>query len=339
MKTKALRIGYQGEKGAYSETAIEAMFAEQKVEKKAFRTSYAVVDALKKNKIDFGLLPIENSIMGSITHTYDLLLENSLHISREVIIPIHHALLVTKGVKTKEIKKIYSHPAAIAQCEVFLRKFEKAEILPTYDTAGSARMIAEKKLGDAAAIAGAGTAEVYDLDVLYTNIEDYPHNQTRFVLVSIEKVEKETSAYIPCKVTAAFDALDQPGMLHQCLGIFEKYEVNLTQLASRPSKSEPWKYHFFVDLEGRQQDTNVREAFEEIGKLTGAVYLLGSYPKFELAADDYEPHRKKGIKKKTGPLYSLEAKPEPTIIEVKGHKIGGGNFTLIAGPCSVEGRE
>ena len=339
MKSKTLRIGYQGEKGAYSETAIGAMFAEQNVEKKAFKTSYAVVDALKKNKIDFGLLPIENSIMGSITHTYDLLLENTLHISREVIIPIHHALLVNKGVKTKEIKKIYSHPAAIAQCEVFLRKFEKTEILPTYDTAGSARMIAEKKLTDAAAIAGAGTAEVYGLEVLHTNIEDHPHNQTRFVLVSLERVEKETSAYLPCKVTAAFDALDQPGMLHQCLGVFEKYEVNLTQLASRPSKSEPWKYHFFVDLEGRQNDENVAAAFEEIQKLTGAVYLLGSYPKFEADADDYEPHRKKGTKKKSGPLYSLDAKQDPTVIDVNGHKIGGGSFTLIAGPCSVEGRE
>lgn len=339
MKAKTLRIGYQGEKGAYSETAIGAMFQQQEVSKKPFKTSYAVVDALKKNKIDFGLLPIENSIMGSITHTYDLLLENTLNISREVIIPIHHALLVNKGVKKKEIKKIYSHPAAIAQCEVFLRKFEKAEILPTYDTAGSARMIAEKKLSDAAAIAGASSADVYGLEILYTNIEDYPHNQTRFVLVALEREEKERDAYLQCKVTAAFDALDQPGMLHQCLGVFEKYEVNLTQLASRPSKSEPWKYHFFVDLEGRQQDSNVVEAFEEIRKLTGAVYLLGSYPKFEAEADDYAPHRKKGTAKKAGPLYSLDVKAEPTIVEVKGRKIGGGNFTLIAGPCSVEGRE
>jgi len=140
VKTKILKIGFQGEKGAYSEKAIAALYNEQQVENVAFRTSYAVIDALKKKKIDFGLLPIENSIMGSITHTYDLLLENRLHIVQEVIIPIHHALLALTGVKQKELKTIYSHPAAIAQCEVFLRKFEKAEILPTYDTAGSARM-------------------------------------------------------------------------------------------------------------------------------------------------------------------------------------------------------
>ena len=181
---------------------------------------------------------------------------------------------------------------------MFLRKFEKVEILPTYDTAGSARMIAEKELTDAAAIAGASAAEVYGLDILNKNIEDYPHNQTRFVLVSHNEVHSEETAYLPCKVTAAFDALDQPGMLHQCLGIFEKYKVNLTQLASRPSKSEPWKYHFFVDLEGRSQDENVAAAFEEIERLAGTVNVFGSYPKFEADADDYEPHRKKGTKKK-----------------------------------------
>lgn len=339
MKDKQIRIGYQGEKGAYSEIAIEAMFPGQTVDKYAYRTSYTVVDALKSGQIDFGLLPIENSIMGSITHTYDLLLENKLYISREVIIPIHHSLLAAPGVKLEEIKTIYSHPAAIAQCEVFLRKFESADILPTYDTAGSARMIADKKMQNCAAIASASSALIYNLDVIDEGIEDYPHNQTRFVLVSADEVKAHPERFIPCKVTAAFDTLDQPGMLHQCLGIFEKYEVNLTQLASRPSKSEPWKYHFFVDLEGRASDDHVKTAFEEIKHLTGFITIFGSYPKFDVGEDDYNPVAKNSSSKKTGPLYSLDYRSEPTVVTVGKHQIGGGSFTLIAGPCSVEGRE
>ncbi len=339
MNTKKLKIGFQGEKGAYSEKAIAALYQNQQVQNVAFRTSYAVIDALKKKKIDFGLLPIENSIMGSITHTYDLLLENRLHILQEVIIPIHHALLALKGVKQKELKTIYSHPAAIAQCEVFLRKFEKTEILPTYDTAGSARMISEKQLTDAAAIASAESAEMYNLSVLQKNIEDYPHNQTRFVLVAHEETPQQHQSFLPCKVSAAFSTLNQPGMLHQCLGIFEKYNVNLTQLSSRPHKTEPWKYHFFVDLVGREQDENVAQAFEEIRKLTGFVHVFGSYPKFEGEEDDaYRPKSAKG-KNESGPLYSRERHPEDTVVEINGVNVGAGHFALIAGPCSVEGRE
>ena len=174
---KILQIGFQGERGAYSEKAIETLFEEQLLEKVPFRTSYAVIDALKKNKIDFGLLPIENSIVGSITHNYDLLMENKLSISKEVIIPIRHSLLTLNGVNLQDIKKIYSHPAALAQCEVFLRRFEQADVFPTYDTAGSARMIKEKNLMDSAAIASSETAEVYGLQVLEESIEDYPHNR------------------------------------------------------------------------------------------------------------------------------------------------------------------
>lgn len=336
---KILQIGFQGERGAYSEKAIETLFEEQLLEKVPFRTSYAVIDALKKNKIDFGLLPIENSIVGSITHNYDLLMENKLSISKEVIIPIRHSLLTLNGVNLQDIKRIYSHPAALAQCEVFLRRFEQADVFPTYDTAGSARMIKEKNLMDSAAIASSETAEVYGLQVLEESIEDYPHNQTRFILVSTQDSgQKRGEGFLPCKVSAAFDTLDQPGMLYRCLGIFEKYEVNLTQLSSRPHKTEPWKYHFFVDVEGHAMDDNVAAAFAEIQKLTGFMHIFGSYPKFEGKLSDAKAKTAKGKIKKDGPLYSLDHQPQPSVIEVGQYKVGGGSFTMIAGPCSVEGR-
>ncbi len=337
VKSKITKVGFQGETGAYSDKAIDTLFEELPCEKVAFKTSYAVVDALKKGKIDFGLLPIENSIVGSITHTYDLMLENKVSIVKEVIIPIHHALLALPGVKLNQIRTIYSHPAAIGQCEVFLRKFETTDILPTYDTAGSARMIAEKNLKDTAAIASKESAGMYGLEVLKENIEDYPHNQTRFVLIAAEASHHRRESYLPCKISVVFDTLDQPGMLYQCLGVFEKYKVNLTQLSSRPHKTEPWKYHFFADISGHEEDANVQAAFEDIRKLTGYLYLFGSYPQFG-GKEEIAVRSGKGKAKKSGPLYSLDYKSEPTVVQVGEHRIGGGEFIIIAGPCSVEGR-
>ncbi len=331
-------IGYQGEKGAYSDRAIDVLYNGNEINKLPFRTSYEVVDALKKKKIDFGLLPIENSIVGNIIHTYDLLLENKLTIVKEVVIPIHHALIAHPEADLKNIKKIYSHPAAISQCEVFLRKFTDCDVLPTYDTAGSAKMIAEQNLKNTAAIASIESAQIYNLKVFQNNIEDYPHDQTRFVLLSAEPFRLEQTNYMPCKTTIVFDTLDQPGMLHQCLGVFEKFKVNMTQLSSRPHKTEPWKYHFFVDVDGHVEDENISEALEEIKKLTGFLHVFGSYPKFE--STEIEPITRKPKKKKSsGPLYSRDYKSEPTIVEVGGHKIGQDHFVMIAGPCSVEGRQ
>ncbi len=128
-------------------------------------------------------------------------------------------------------------------------------------------------------------------------------------------------------------------MLYRCLGIFEDHEVNLTQLSSRPHKSEPWKYHFFIDLEGHIKDENVAAAFDEIKGLTGFIHVFGSYPKFEGEESAGRVRKKSTGRKKDGPLYSLDHQPEPSVIEIGQHKIGGGNFLLIAGPCSVEGRQ
>ncbi len=337
-----LKIGYQGERGAYSDRAIDFLYKDKgdKIEKAAYRTSYAVVEALKKGTIHFGLLPIENSIVGTITHNYDLLLENKLTITQEVILPIHHALLAHPDANVNRIKTIYSHPAAIAQCEVFLRRFKETEILPTYDTAGSAKMIARQTLRDVAAIAAADTAEIYNLQVLRDKIEDYPNNQTRFVLVSNEPVQQKESQAMAWKVSAVFDTLDQPGMLYQCLGIFERHGVNLTMLTSRPHKTEPWKYHFFVDMNGHINDPPIAEAFDEINKLTGFVHVFGSYPHYEQPdrEDTWMAVPGGSRRKNEGPLYSRDYKKEDTVVIVGDKRIGDGHFTLIAGPCSVEGR-
>ncbi|HED11232.1 MAG TPA: 3-deoxy-7-phosphoheptulonate synthase [Caldithrix abyssi] len=339
MEKSSLKVGYQGEKGAYSETALHELFKETAAEAVPFRTSYEVVDAMKKGRIDVGLLPIDNSIVGNITHTYDLLVENRLTITREIIIPIHHNLLVFPGVQSDQIRKIYSHPAAIAQCEVFLRGLPLAEIIPTYDTAGSAKMIADKKLTDTAAIAGDRAAELYGLEKLKQQIEDYPHNQTRFVLISSENISYKQDDLAPWKTTIVFNTLDQPGMLYKCLGVIEKYNLNMTMLTSRPHKTEPWKFNFFAEIDGHAESETLKKAFEEIRGMTGFLHLLGSYHRYE-AQGLYSLEAAAGEKRinVTAPLYSLERHPDATVIRVDGVQIGGGTFTVIAGPCSVEGR-
>lgn len=340
MDTKIDRVGYQGESGAYSEKAILQVYKEKEVYQIPFRTFYDVVDALKKNEIDYGLLPIDNTIVGNITHTYDLVLENKLTILKETILPINHNLLTNRGVKKEHVKKIYSHPAAIAQCEVFLRMYSDAEIIPTYDTAGSAKIISEEGLKDTAAIASSDSAEMYNLDILETRIEDYPHNQTRFVLVTSDDILLQNDTIAPWKVTAVFHTLDQAGMLHKCLSVLEEYNINMTMLTSRPHKTEPWRYYFFVELEGHEHDENITKALVKIGSMTGFVHVLGSYHKYQ---EEIQLEAKNGtngnIKSNVNaPLYSLERNPQKTVIDVNGIKIGAGEFIIIAGPCSVEGR-
>lgn len=340
MEIKHLKIGYQGEKGAYSEKAIDSVYQNKAIEKIPFRTSYDVVDAMKKNIIDYGLLPIDNTIVGNIAHTYDLLVENKLTIIKEVIIPIHHSLLAAPDVKKADIKFIYSHPAAISQCEVFLRGYSDAEIIPTYDTAGSAKIISNKSLKDTAAIASAEAAKLYGLNVLASKIEDYPHNQTRFVLVTDEDIQLEMDTVAPWKVTAVFNTLDQPGMLYKCLGVLDKYNLNMTMLASRPHKTEPWKYNFFIDVDGHAHDDPLVKAFEEIKSMTGFLRVLGSYHRYQAEVEFETRTAGAAVKQINGnaPLYSLERKPEKTIVKVNDVEIGGGEFVVMAGPCSVEGR-
>ncbi len=335
-----LKIGFQGEKGAYSEKAIKYLYHDRKVENMPFRTSYAVIDALKKDMIDYGLLPIDNTIVGNISHTYDLLVENKLTILKEVIIPINHCLIVNPDVTKDKIKTIYSHPAAISQCEVFLRGYPNAEIIPTYDTAGSAKLIANKKLMDTAAIASSESAELYGLNILAQKIEDYPHNQTRFVLITNEDIQLENDTIAPWKVTAVFNTLDQPGMLFKCLGVFEKHNLNMTMLTSRPHKTEPWKFNFFVDLDGHSHDEHISSAFDEIKSMVGFLHVLGSYHRYQ-ADEDFEFRTVSGTKtekNENAPLYSLSRKSEPTIVKVNDLEIGGDEFIIMAGPCSVEGR-
>lgn len=266
-------VSFQGEHGAYSEQAARDFFGESiltgpcKTLKQVFRT-------VEDGTADFGLVPAENSLEGSVNQTYDLLLQTTLKIFAEVKIKVSHCLLGLPGTKLSDVRAVYSHPQALAQCSAFL---ESLQVLsePVYDTAGSARLIKEKNLHDAAAIASEKAAALYGLDILRSAIEDFPENFTRFLVIS----KNETARTGTDKTSIVFGTKHTPGSLQTALGELATRGINLTKIESRPIRGTPWEYHFFVDFEGHRTDKTCSEALGALERSTTFLKILGSYPR------------------------------------------------------------
>ncbi len=334
------KVAIQGEEGSYSEEAGIKYWGKSVVFVPS-RSFEGVVSIVEKGDADYGLLPLENTLIGSIAHTYDLILESHLPIIGEVITPVSHCLLSIKKVKVKEIRRVYSHPAALSQCATFLQNLHDCEIIPIYDTAGSAMKISREKDPASAAIASRLAAQLYNLEIIAEKLEDYPNNQTRFIVIGRETDE---SSYKNAKTSIVFTTLHQPGALYQVLKVFNDYGINLTKLESRPHKTEPWRSYFYLDFEGHERESIVREAMKELKEQTNFLKVLGSYPvwtgKRKVERLEVEEHEDKSHL----PLYSLERAEGPTKIvlehpPIEPLTIGGDAFTIIAGPCSVEGRK
>jgi prephenate dehydratase len=266
------KVAFQGERGAFSEDAVITFFGD--VELLPRRYIADVFEAVHENAVDFGVVPVENSQAGIINDTYDLLLSYPLNISGEIQLRISHCLMALPGETLDGIKIIYSHPQALAQCEEFLRKL-KAEIVPTYDTAGSAKRIKEASLTGSAAVASKRAAQIYGLEILADGIETNPNNYTRFFIISRKKAEPSSKS----KTSLVFGTKNLPGALYNCLGVFATRNLNLTKLESRPSRDKPWEYIFYVDFEGHVDDLVCQEAMAELEKLTNFIKVLGSYPR------------------------------------------------------------
>ncbi len=266
-----IRVSFQGEKGAFSEDAVLAFFGE--VEAVPCRSLADVFRAVTDGTTRFGVVPVENSQAGSINETYDLLLKCALNIFGEVKLEVNHCFMALPGETVDTIKKVYSHPQALAQCERFLAGM-KVEIVPTYDTAGSAKLISEQKLQNCAAVASRRVAEIYGMDVLSENIQTIPGNYTRFFVISKENAERTDNS----KTSLVFATENTPGALYHCLGAFANRGVNLTKLESRPSKDKPWEYVFYVDFEGHVEDTTCSQALAELQGHIRFLKILGSYP-------------------------------------------------------------
>jgi prephenate dehydratase len=266
-----MRIAFQGEPGAYSEAAA-LRFSDHAdlLPCESFEDVFASVAA---GKATHGILPVENSIGGSIHRNYDLLLEHDLPIVGEVTLPITHNLMALPGTALSDIKRILSHPQALAQCERFLRGMSGVSVEATYDTAGSAKLVKEQQLTDAAAIASERAAKVFGLAILRAEIQDYSDNITRFLLISHAG---ETGEQVD-KTTVVFSLPNEPGSLFKALSVFALRDIDLTKIESRPIRGRPWEYLFYVDIPIGRHDPRCARALVHLAEFARSMRTLGSY--------------------------------------------------------------
>jgi prephenate dehydratase len=265
-------VAFQGIHGAYSEQAIRQHFGDA-VDVQPKPSLSALVSAIQSREVDYGMLPVENALAGAVDQAYELLLDYDLRIQAEVVLHVHHALLGQPGSQIKDLTHVRSHPQALAQCEKFLKR-HSIEPIPSYDTAGSAKIIADEKPKGIGAIASSLAGELYGLEIVTNEIEDVPFNFTRFFVLGHD--DPPRGAYN--KTSLVFATRHRPSALYDCLGEFASRGLNLTKIESRPRRTRPWEPVFYVDFEGHWQDPAAQEALIRLLQLASFVKMLGSYP-------------------------------------------------------------
>lgn len=270
-------MAFQGEIGAFSEEAALLFFGPSIIAR-PFRSLPEVFDVVEKADVEAGIVPVENSLEGSINQTYDLLLGSKLKVCGEVVLRISHCLIANKRINLDSIKKVYSHPQALAQCRKFLDRLG-SELIPTYDTAGSVKMLKENKLKDSGAIASFRAAKIYGMKTLVRNIEDDENNYTRFFILS----KNDSPLTGNDKTSIIFSAKNIPGALYSSLKEFAIRKINLTRIESRPTRRTPWEYNFYLDFEGHKTEKKCQRALVALSKKTEFMKVLGSYHKWELS--------------------------------------------------------
>jgi prephenate dehydratase len=266
-----MKIAYQGEPGAFSEAAARRIDPDaQLLPSKSFEE---VFDAVAADPGIWGVLPFENSIGGSIHRNYDLLLSHELPIVAEVEVPVVHHLLALPGTTLESLRRVYSHPQGLAQCERFLRTLKNVDIIATYDTAGSAKMIADGGLTDAAAIASARAGEVFGLASLAASVQDFDDNITRFLVIGHKPIRDA----VPDKTSIVFTLPNEPGSLFKALSVFALRGIDLTKLESRPIPGRPWEYRFYVDLAVARDEVTCARALAHLAEFAPMLRTLGTY--------------------------------------------------------------
>jgi chorismate mutase/prephenate dehydratase len=288
-KNKIIKVGIQGLRGAYHEVAAEQFFTnylKMNIELVSFDIFELIYEALEKDEIDYGIVAIENSLMGSIYKNFDLLARYDYEIIGETYVHVQHQLLGLKNAKLSDIKEVYSQLPALAQVEHSLN-----DILPNvkkveyFDTAASAKMVAEKQNKSLASIASKKAGEIYGLKVLKKNVEDDKENFTRFLaftkkenLVKMENIISTKNKKEKYKTSLVFAGESKVvGFLFKCLACFSLRNINLTKIESRPIPKSPWNYYFYVDLEGSIEDEKNKKAIENLKEYCTMTKILGSY--------------------------------------------------------------
>jgi prephenate dehydratase len=304
------RVAFAGERGSFAEDAVEAYFGgrAEPVPVPTFRDVFRAVttgppadEPAGTTELDAGVLPIENLVAGTVREVYDLLLEHDLVIVGEVIIPIRLCLAALRGERLERIERVYSHAQALGQAERFLRS-RKWDLLTTYNTAGSGRLIAERKERGAAAVLSPRAAALFRLKVLAEDIQDVPGNRTRFLIVSrpdtadlvagrsfggtVAEGPSERGRLPPrsdrqMRVTLVMAVRNEPGSLHRALGVIAAAGLNMSKIESRPSREAAWEYVFWVDLDADLRAAATRMALAELAGVTTMVRVLGCYPRAE----------------------------------------------------------
>lgn len=269
-------VAFQGERGSFSEEAAYKLLGRQ-IRVLPRETFSATFESVAKGAARLCLVPIENTLAGSVYENYDLLLENQLHIIAEASLRIVHNLIAFPGTTLAGVSQVYSHPVALAQCGRFFTQHPRVEKIPFYDTAGSVKMLAEKRIPGAAAIASRTAATVYQARILKTHLEDHRENFTRFLLLSKTRAVPAGAN----KVSIVFSTRNVPGALYKCLSVFALREIDLTKMESRPLRGRPWEYFFYLDFLGSVKEDRCRRALAHLGEVTKFMRVLGCYKRAE----------------------------------------------------------
>lgn len=270
-------VAFQGEKGAYSEDACFKYFGAS-VDTQPFPDFQTVFEAVERDRVTHAVVPVENSIEGSVTQVNDLLLDHDLTISGEVMVQVKHYLMAFDDATIDSIREVMSHPQALGQSRRFLANHPDWRVTPSYDTAGSARLVAEAGSKEVAAIASKRAASVYGLKILKEDIQSEDVNYTRFFVLEKNPPPSQEAN----KTSIVFATKNAPGALYNCLGEFASRNVNLSKLESRPRKNKPWAYVFYADFDGSIDDPNCHAAIGGLLKTGAFVKVLGSYKKAEI---------------------------------------------------------
>ncbi|MFP4418676.1 MAG: prephenate dehydratase [Chitinispirillaceae bacterium] len=280
-----MAVAFQGERGAFGELAAVLFFGKNKkvVPRKEFTD---VFRAVADKQAQYGVIPIENSLAGSIHQNYDLLLENDLFIIGEIVLQVSHYLIANRGITKSKIRRVFSHPQALAQCKRYLELMKSIEIVAVSNTAAAVKKIKEEHLKDSAAIASMQAAIDYDMSVLARHIEDNRNNMTRFLILA--RRQKKPCSAKDIKTSIVFSTKNIPGALFKALSVFALRDIDLYKIESRPVNGKNFEYLFYLDFQGYAHDKAQKNALNHLQEITTFFRILGSYPLGDIVRPEYK---------------------------------------------------